>query len=126
MPPATLVGTVGSWGIGAAETSLGIIIEGIDETTRDEKSFIKDNIGQRIGHSAYDESIEVKLTGKVTSSTPFSTKLSANITLANAITANSLQSNNAGRTLVKEVKRKASNEDWKGVEVDVEFLPFYT
>jgi len=123
---ATLIGTVGSWGIGSAETTLGIIIEGIDETTKNEKSYIKDKIGQRIGRSEYDESIEVKMKGKMTSSSPFSTKLGANIVLANAITADSLVSNNAGRTLVDEVKRTAENEGWKGVEVDVSFLPFFT
>jgi hypothetical protein len=122
---ANLIGTTGSWGISAAETSIGIIIEGIDETTRNEKNYLKDIYGQRMGRSDFDESIEVKLSGKLTSSTPFSTKLGANITLANTIVSNSLYNNNTGRTVVNEVKRTASNEDWRGVEVDIEVLPFF-
>jgi len=123
---ANLIGTVGSWGIASAETSIGIIIEGIDETTRNEKNYIKNNVGERTGRSEYDESIEVKLSGKITSSTPFTTKLGANITLANTIVSNSLYNNNTGRTVVNEVKRSSENEGWKGVEVDIEVLPFFT
>jgi len=122
---ANLIGTVGQWGIAAAETSIGIIIEGIDETTRNEKNYIKDISGQRVGRSEFDESIEVKVSGKSTSSSPFSTKLGANIVLGNTIAANSLYNNNTGRTVVNEVKRTASNEDWRGVEVDIEVLPFF-
>ena len=122
---ANLIGTVGQWGIAAAETSIGIIIEGIDETTRNEKNYIKDISGQRVGRSEFDESIEVKLSGKTTSTSPFSTKLGANIVLGNTIAANSLYNNNTGRTVVNEVKRTASNEDWRGVEVDIEVLPFF-
>jgi hypothetical protein len=122
---ANLIGVVGSWGIAAAETSIGIIIEGLDETTRNEKKYLKDIVGQRMGRSEYDESIEIKLSGKLPSSTPFSTKLGANIALTNAIASNSLYNNNTGRTVVNEVKRTRSNEDWSGVEVDVEMLPFF-
>jgi hypothetical protein len=78
-----------------------------------------------MGRSEYDESIEVKLSGAITSSNAFSTKLGANITLANTIVSNSLYSNNTGRTLVGEVKRTASNEDWRRIEVDIEVLPFF-
>jgi hypothetical protein len=122
---ANLIGTVGSWGIASAETSIGIIIEGIDETARNEKNYLRDIVGQRMGRSEYDESIEVKLSGAITSSNAFSTKLGANITLANTIVSNSLYSNNTGRTLVGEVKRTASNEDWRRIEVDIEVLPFF-
>lgn len=122
---ANLIGTVGSWGIGAAETSIGIIIEGIDETSRNEKNYLKDISGQRMGRSDFDESIEVKLSGAITSTNAFSTKLGANITLANAIGTNFLYNNNTGRTVVNEVKKTSQNEDWKRIEVDIEVLPFF-
>ena len=122
---ANLIGTYGSWGIGFNETNIGVIIESIDDTTRNEKKYLKDISGQRMGRSEYDESIETKLSGKLTSSTPFSTKLGANIALTNAIASNSLYNNNTGRTVVNEVKRTRSNEDWAGIEVDVEMLPFF-
>lgn len=122
---ANLIGTVGTWGIAAAETSIGIIIEGIDETSRNEKNYLKNTSGERMGRSDYDESIEVKLSGKMTSNSPFSTKLGANITLANTIASNHLYNNNTGRTVVNEVKRSSANEDWRGIEVDIEVLPFF-
>jgi hypothetical protein len=121
---ATLIGTTGTWGVGSAETSIGIIIEGIDETTRNEKKYIRNNVGDRVGRVDYDESIQVKLSGKLTSNSPFSAKLGANITLANTIASNSLQTSSTGRTVVDEVKRTSSNEDWRGIEVDIEILPF--
>lgn len=123
---ANLISATGDWGIDSAETNIGVIIEGIEETTRNEKSYQRDEQGFRTGRADYDESIEVKLTGKLTSSSPFTTKLGANITLANTITANSLQTNSTGLTVVDEVKRTAGNEDWKGVEVDIEVLPFFS
>ena len=123
---ANLIGTVGLWGIAAAETTLGIIIESIDETLKNEKKYIKDIVGQRTGRSEYDESGDVKLTGKLTSATPFTTKLGANITLANAVATNCFYNNNAGRTVLNEVKRSFKNEDWRGIDIDVEILPFFT
>lgn len=123
---ANLISATGDWGIDSAETSIGIIIEGIDETTRNEKSYQKDNQGQRTGRADYDESIEVQISGKLTANSAFSTALGANITLANAISSDHLQNNNSGLTLVNEVKRTASNEDWKTVEVDIEVLPFFS
>lgn len=122
---ATVIAATGDWGIDAQETSLGIIIEGLDETTRCEKNYQKDNVGQRTGVVFYDESIEVKMTGRLTASSPFSTVLGANITLANTITADSLPTNDTGWTILNEVKRTGANEGWKGVEADVEILPFF-
>jgi hypothetical protein len=111
---ANLIGTYGSWGIALNETNIGIIIESIDDTTRNEKKYLKDISGQRMGRSEYDESIETKLSGKLTSSTPFSTKLGANIALTNAIASNSLYNNNTGRTVVNEVKRTLGGTVTKG------------
>lgn len=122
---ANLIGTYGQWGISSAETSIGIIIEGIDETSRNEKNYLRNTSGERMGRSDYDESVEVKLSGAITANTPFSTKLGANITLANAISTNLLYNNNTGKTLVNEGKRTSANEDWKRIEVDIEVLPFF-
>ena len=121
---ANLIAATGSWGA-TAETSIGVIIDSLDEVTRTEKAYLKNAVGERTGASFYDESIEVKLTGELTANTPFSTKLGANIALSSTIVANSLYNNNTGRTLVNEVKRMSSREDWKKVEVDIEVLPFF-
>ena len=122
---ANLIGTTGSWGIASAETSLGIIIEGIDQTYRNEKNYLRNTSGERMGRSDFDESIEVKLSGAITSSNSYSTKLGANITLANTISTDLLYSNNTGRTVVNEAKRTFSNEDWRRIDVDIEVLPFF-
>ena len=123
---ANLIGTVGLWGIAASETSLGIIIEGLDEDLKNEKKYIRDTVGQRVGRSEYDEGVEVKISGKITSATPFTSKLGANITLANTISTNCLFNSNSGRTLLNDVKRQSKGEDWRSIDITVEILPFFT
>lgn len=123
---ATSINATGDWGIDANELNIGVIVEGLDETTRTERNYQKNHQGERTGAIFVDESIEVKLSGKLTANSPFSTSLGANITLANTISSDHLANNNSGFTIVNEVKRTAQNEDWKGVEVDIEVLPFFS
>lgn len=120
---ATLIGTVGVWGIGAAETV--VIIEGLDDVTKNQKNFIKDRTGCRVGRSDYDESIGITVRGKVPSSTPFAVKLQGALVLVNTIPATHLITANTGRTLVDEVSKTRQNEDWEGITVEAEMLPFF-
>jgi len=122
---ANLIGTVGIWGISADEITLGIIIETIDEDLGNQTKYIKDRIGQRTGRSEYDEFIKVKLAGKLHATTPFTTKMGANIVLGNTIATNCLYNNNSGRTLLGPIKKSSKNEDWKAIDIEVEILPFF-
>ena len=69
---ATLIGTVGLWGIASDET--GLIIHKLDDVSRNEKNFLKDKAGCRIGRSDYDESMEIEIEGKLTATSPWSQK----------------------------------------------------
>lgn len=120
---ATLLGTVGKWGINSAET--GLIVEAIDDTSKNKKSYVTDRFGCRTGRSDYDESIEITIRGKLTYASPWAQKLSANLTIANTISTGHLQTSETGRTLIDEVQRTRANEDWQGLVVTAELLPFF-
>jgi hypothetical protein len=122
--PATLLGEVGSWGIASDELDNGIIVESIDETSKNQKNWLRDKVGQRTGRADYDESVEIVIKGKVTAATPFSQKLSDDLVLSNLITSTHLQAAAGGRTLIDEVQKGAENEGWKGITVNAELLPF--
>jgi hypothetical protein len=121
--PATLLGTVGSWGIASDET--GLIVEQIDDVSRNEKSYLKDKSGCRIGRADYDESVEIDVKGKLTAASPWSQKIAAALTIANTITSGHLQTASTGQTLVGEVARTRNQEDWRGLSFKAEMLPFF-
>ena len=120
---ATLVGTVGVHGIAADET--GMVINGLDDTSKMQSNFLKNKVGERVGVADYDESIEITIKGALTSLTPWSQKLSAVLTIANTISAAHLNAATAGKTLVREVQRTRANEDWQGISVTAEMLPYF-
>jgi hypothetical protein len=120
---ATLIGTVGVWGIPSAETV--VIILGLDDVTKDQKSFIKDRVGCRVGRVDYDESIAITVRGQVPSSGAFSGKLQGALTISNTIAATHLNTSNTGRTLIDEVSKTRQNEDWQGITIESEMLPFF-
>jgi len=120
---ATLIGTVGIHGITADET--GLIIESLDDTSKVQKSWMKDKIGQRVGRADFDESIEISIKGSIASATPWSQKLSAVLTLTNTISAGFINAATAGKTLIDEVQRTRKNEGWQGISITAEMLPFF-
>jgi hypothetical protein len=121
--PATLLGTVGVHGIAADET--GMIIKSLDDTSKNQKNWMKNRVGERVGRADFDESIEIEIKGCITAATPWTQKLSAIITLANTISAAHLQSVLTGKTYVDEVKRSRKDEDWNEISVSAEMLPFF-
>ena len=121
--PATLIGLVGLWGIAADET--GLIIDKLDDNSRNEKNFMKDRVGCRVGRSDYDESIEITIGGKITATSGWSQKLSGELALTNTISSGYLQTANTGQTLIDDVNRSRANEDWVKLEIKAEMLPFF-
>jgi len=121
--PATLIGTVGVHGIAADET--GLIIHKLDDTSKAQKNYLKNRVGDRVGRADYDESIEIEIGGAMTASSPWTQKLSAVLTIANTIAANHLQTVLTGKTLIDEVKRSRKNDDWNEISVNAEMLPFF-
>lgn len=120
---ATLLGTVGIHGIGADET--GMIIKSLDDTSKNQKNFMKNRVGERVGRADFDESIEIEIKGCITATAGWTQKLSAVLTIANSIAANHLQSALTGKTYVDEVKRSRKDEDWNEISVSAEMLPFF-
>lgn len=121
--PATLIGTVGIHGIAADET--GLIIKSLDDTSKNQKNYMKNRVGERVGRADYDESIEIELKGCITAASPWAQKLSAVLTLANTISAGYLNTVLTGKTLIDEVKRTRKDEDWNEISVSAEMLPFF-
>ena len=119
-----LLGTVGVHGIAADET--GLIIESLDDTTKKQSNFQKNRVGNRVGRADYDHSIEITAKGQITASTPWTQKVSAEVTLANAIGVNHLPTGaGTGLTLIDEVSRTRAREDWIGLSFSAEMLPCF-
>jgi hypothetical protein len=121
--PATLIGTVGIHGIAADET--GMIINKLEDTSKNQKNYMKNRVGERVGRSDFDESIEIEIGGCITALSPWTQKLSGVLTLANSIAANHLVSVLTGKTIIDEVKRTRKNDDWNEISVSAEMLPFF-
>lgn len=122
---ATLTGTVGKWGIASAETAQSLIIESIEETSDAERSYTKNNSGDRIGRSAYDERVEVAIAAEVLSTGSFTQKLEAELTLTNTISLANINPAGPGKTLINTFKRMRGREEWEKVTVDAEALPYF-
>lgn len=121
----TLKGTFGKWGLPSDETAAGLIMENLEQTTRAERDYTKNNKGCRIGRSEYDESVQVTLSGERLSTADWTQKLSAELALTNALSLINLNAVTAGKTLIDEVKRSLKREGWEGINVDAEVLPFF-
>lgn len=124
---ATLVelkGTVGVHGIGADET--GLIIRTIKDKTRKATNFQKNRVGNRVGRADYDHSIEITLEGEITASSGFSQRVSAELTMSNAISSAHLPSGaGTGETMIDEVERSREREGWQDISVSAEMLPCF-
>lgn len=120
---ATLVGTVGIHGIDDDET--GMIVNALDDTSKVQTNWLKDKSGERIGCADYDESMEITIKGAIASTSGWSQKLSAEITMGNTIAATHLNAGSAGQTLIREVQRTRTNEGWQEISVTAETLPFF-
>lgn len=118
-------GTVGIWGLASTETAQGLIIESIEETSRSEKNFTKDNKGCRIGRAEYDESVEIEIAGEALAAGGWTQKLGAELALTNLISLALLNEAGPGKTLIDEVKRKRGREAWEGFTVNAEALVFF-
>lgn len=120
----SLIGTVGIHGIAADET--GLIIESLDDTTKKQSNYQKNRVGNRVGRADYDHSIEITFKGQVTATAGFAQKVSAELTLTNALTAGFLPAGaGTGKTLIDEVSRTQAREDWVGISVNAELLPCF-
>lgn len=120
----SLIGTVGVHGIAADET--GLIIESIDDTVKKQSNYLKNRVGNRVGRADYDHSIEISIKGQLTAAAPWAQKVSAALTVVNAIATGSLPTGaGTGQTLIDEVARTRAREDWNSISVSAEMLPAF-
>lgn len=83
--PVSTIGTTPEWGVGSAQT--GIIIDSQEEAWSASERFSLSRVGEEQGVIVYNAKCEITLTGEVPTSTPFSVRLAAAVTLGNALTA---------------------------------------
>ena len=120
---ANLLGTTGNWGIPNDQS--GILITDLSFDFSNQEKPVLDKGGEIIGFSFYQEKVEIKLSGLVAKTSPFSGKLGAPLTLANAFPAH-LQLSTGGTTLIKQVSRALNNEDFEKIDITATHYPFLT
>ena len=120
---ASLLGTTGNWGI--TQDEAGIIITDLSFDFSNQEKMVMDKGGEIIGIAQYQEKTEIKLSGLVAKTSPFSGKLGAALTLANAMPAH-LQSISGGTTIIKQISRALNNEDFEKIEITATYYPFVT
>ena len=117
---ASLLGTTGNWGIPQDEA--GILITDLSFDFSNQEKPVLDKGGEIIGLSLYQEMVEVKLSGLVSSDTPFSGRVGAALVIANTIPSH-LQSS-GGTTIITQVSRSLNNEDFEKIDVTAKNYPF--
>ncbi len=118
---ATSLGTLGVWGIGNDQTGLLITDHSFDFS--DQEKPVLSKSGEIIGLGIYQEKVEIKISGLVPVTSPFTGKIAAVLALGNAIPAHA-QNMTGGATLLRSVNRAANNEDWEKIELTAIHYPF--
>lgn len=117
---ATSLGTTGNFGIVAAQT--GVILTDLSFDFSNEEKEVLNISGDVIGLTSYKEKTEVKLSGLVPTAAAFDGKLTAALTLANAVPAHT-QAAVGGTTITKSVSRTLNNEDFEKIEITATNYP---
>ena len=118
---ATFLGITGNWGIPQDEA--GILINDLSFDFSNQEKPVLDKGGEIIGLSLYQEKVEIKLSGLVAKTSPFSGKIGAALTLANAFPAH-LNQSTSGTTLIMQISRSLNNEDFEKIDITATHLPF--
>ncbi len=117
---ATFLGTTGNWGI--PNDQAGLLITDLSFDFSNQEKTVLDKAGEIIGLSLYQEKVEIKLSGLVAKTSPFSGKIGAAIALANAIPGH-LQAS-GGTTILMQVSRSLNNEDFEKIDLTATHYPF--
>ena len=117
---ATLLGITGNWGIPQDEA--GMIIIGFELNYSNQQKPVLTKGGEIQGLSLYQEQTEVKISGLVSKDSPFAGKIGAALAIANAIPAH-LQATSSGATILMQVSRSLSNEDFEKIDLTAIHYP---
>ena len=121
--PASLLGTTGNFGIPNDQSGLLITDHSFDFSSQEKQ--VLDKGGEVIGIAFYQEKVEVKLSGLVSKTSPFSGKISAALALANAIPAH-LQKSTGGTTILTQLSRSMAHEDFEKIDLTATHYPYLT
>ena len=102
-----------------------MLISKLDDNSKKKSNPQLNRVGNQVGHVDFNEMIEIDIEGEITAASPWSQKLSAELTLTNTIAINHLQQTSAGKTYVDDVKRSRTNEKWIGLSVKAILYPNY-
>ena len=121
---ASLLGTTGNWGIPDDESGILILDLSFDYSNQ-EKTFL-DKGGEIIGLSLYQEMIEIKFSGLVAKTDPFTGKIGTTLVLENDIPDHLQTTNSGGTTIITGISRSLANEDFEKIDVTAKHYPFVT
>ena len=117
---ATTLGTTGNWGI--PNDQAGLLITELSFDFSNEQKEVLDKGGEVIGLAFHKEKVEIKMSGLVSRNSAFSGKIGTALALANAM-PNHLQ-NSGGTTVLMQVNRTMSNEDFEKIDLTATHFPF--
>jgi hypothetical protein len=120
---ATFIGSTGNWGIPNDQAGLLITEQSFDFSNQEKT--VLNKAGDVIGLSLYQEKVEIKLSGLVAKTSSFSGKIGAALALANTIPGH-LQQSTGGTTVLMQVSRSLSNEDFEKIDLTATHYPFVT
>ena len=116
---ATTLGTTGNWGIPVDQS--GILLTDVSFDFSSQEKTVLDRSGEVIGIAFYQSKIDIKLSGLVPASAPFSARIGTALVVANAIPAHLPQA--GGTTVVNQISRSLNNEDFEKIEITATHYP---
>ena len=119
---ATFLGTTGNWGIPNDQSGL-ILYDASFDFSQQEKTVL-DKSGEIQGLALYQPKVEVKMSGLVAKTAPFSAKIGTVLVLANAIPAHLTPT--GGSTIIQQISRSLNNEDFEKIDITATHYPFVT
>ena len=121
---ATLIGITGVWGIANDQT--GIIISDYSLDYSNNEKPCLNRSGEPTGFAFWGEKVDIKVSGLVPVTAPFSGKIGAVLVLGNAMPAHLQSTITGGTTILKQVSRSANNEDFEKIDLSATHHPFVT
>lgn len=110
-----------TWGISSDQT--GILLDSQTWTYSDSEKVILDASGDAKAVFTYNEVLDVSLSGYLPASSPFSSTMSAAVTLATTPTDFFIDGSSSSSALVRGVTRTNANEDAQRIEVTLRQWP---
>ena len=119
---ATFLGITGNWGIPNEQSGI-IIYDSSFDFSQQEKTVLNPS-GEIQGLVLYQPKVEVKISGLVAKTAPFSAKIGTVLVLANAIPGHLTPT--GGSTIITQISRSYNNEDFEKIDITATHYPFVT